>query len=113
MACIKVTIAAGVTTSAEVDCGSGSPARIDLPSAMTGTTLTIHVKRGDGTFGPLYTDTDQPLGVITFSASKTVGFFTDDLRTVRSFKLVSNDTEVSEVTFYVWTVAFTDEGTPL
>lgn len=94
---INAAIANGGTTSQEIDCGFTRAARLSLPAAFTGTSISFLVpSAADPTvYQPLYTSADV-LVAITVTQGREYVLDWTVMRSMQKFKIVSNAAEAGD-----------------
>lgn len=98
------TIAASASVSEAVALQGLQLAAIEIPSAMTGTSLSFTVLSGDGsTYIPLYDKTNTQYTITIPTASARLMFVEPYIFcAVDNFKVTSNGTEVALRTLRAW-----------
>lgn len=95
---LTATISASGTTSATVDLKGGTLSAFKFPSALVGTAVTFQGSLDGTNFGTVKDELGADL-TWTFSANGVVSNMTNNFFGIRYVRVVSNDTETSEVDF--------------
>lgn len=95
------TIADGDNTSGEIEMGGEVPCGLVFPAAVVGTSVSFLVNVG-GTYYPLYNE-DGTLYSVNVVESAYVPLFPPSFMGVKDMKIVSNQTETSEISILVVT----------